>query len=93
MALTKGYELDNLLQTGKDSILKVLYSGGVIRKRKLQRGQVINFNEIISNDVSKDLKKPQLVTPQSPDTKDLLKTYESVYLFKWLFPESSIVGE
>lgn len=71
----------------------MLYSGGVIRKKKLQRGQVINFNEIISNDVSKDLKTPPIVTPTSTDAKDLLKTYESVYLFKWLFPESSIVGE
>lgn len=34
-ALTKGYELDNLLIQGRDSILQVLFSGGVIRGKKL----------------------------------------------------------
>ena len=35
MALTKGYELDSLLSQGKDSVLEVLFSGGVIRGNKL----------------------------------------------------------
>jgi len=34
-AMTKGYELDDLLTKAKDSVLKVLFSGGVIRGKKL----------------------------------------------------------
>lgn len=34
-ALTKGYELDDLLAKVKDKALQVLFSGGVIRGKKL----------------------------------------------------------
>jgi len=34
-AMTKGYELDDLCTKAKDSVLKVLFSGGVIRGKKL----------------------------------------------------------
>jgi len=34
-AVTKGYELDTFLSKGKDSVLNVLFSGGVIRGKKL----------------------------------------------------------
>jgi hypothetical protein len=46
MALTKGYELDNLLVKAKDSILQVFFSGGVIRGKKLQRSSVLVFDEV-----------------------------------------------
>lgn len=45
-AITKGYELDGLLSQGKDAVLKVLFSGGVIRGKKLQRGSVYIFNDV-----------------------------------------------
>ena len=35
MALTKGYELDNLLMKAKDPVLQVFFAGGVIRGKKL----------------------------------------------------------
>ena len=47
MALTKGYELDGLLAKGKDSVLQVFFAGGVIRGKKLQRGSVYLFDEVI----------------------------------------------
>ena len=52
-------------------MLKVLYSGGVIRKKKLQKGHVINFNEIISNDVSKDVKSI-MPTTSSSNSKNIV---------------------
>lgn len=27
--------------------------------------------------------------PNSPSAEQIMKTYETVYLFKWLFPESN----
>lgn len=35
LALTKGYELDSLLSQAQDSVLQVLFNGGVIRGKKL----------------------------------------------------------
>ena len=45
-ALTKGYELDDLLSKAKDKVLQVLFSGGVIRGKKLQRGSVLTFLDV-----------------------------------------------
>lgn len=44
-ALTKGYELDDLLTKAKDAVLQVFFSGGVIRGKKLQRSNVLVFDE------------------------------------------------
>ena len=52
-ALTKGYELDELLTKAKDAVLQVFFSGGVVRGKKLQRSNVLVFD-----DVSADNKKP-----------------------------------
>lgn len=46
MAITKGYELDDLLQKGKDSVLQVFFAGGVIRGKKLQRSNVLVFDDV-----------------------------------------------
>ena len=47
MTITKGYELDGLLSKAKDSVLQVFFAGGVIRGKKLQRGSVYVFDEVI----------------------------------------------
>ena len=47
-AMTKGYELDDLIVKAKDSVLKVFFSGGVIRGKKLQRGSVFVFADVIN---------------------------------------------
>lgn len=46
MALTKGYELDDLLQKAKDNVLHVFFAGGVIRGKKLQRSSVLIFDDV-----------------------------------------------
>lgn len=46
MAISKGYELDGLLAKAKDSVLQVFFSGGVVRGKKLQRSNVLMFDEI-----------------------------------------------
>ena len=45
--IAKSIELEGLLQKAKDSVLKVLFSGGVVRGKKLQRGSVYVFGEEI----------------------------------------------
>lgn len=45
MALTRGYELDTLLQKYKDKILHFFFAGGVIKGKKLKRGKVLAFKE------------------------------------------------
>ena len=91
MALTKGYELDDLLQKAKDSVLQVFFSGGVIRGKKLQRSNVLIFGEDVT-----DSKKTEGITyetkdnPNTPSAEQIMKAYETVYLLKWLFPEQVI---
>lgn len=45
MAISKGYELDALLAKAKDSVLQVFFAGGVVRSKKLQRSNVLKFDE------------------------------------------------
>ena len=47
--MTKGYALDEYLHSAKDSGLNVLFSGGVVKNKKLQRGNIYVFEEIIDN--------------------------------------------
>lgn len=46
-AIAKAGELNALATEGKDFVLKVLFSGGVIRDKKLQRGSVYMFSEVL----------------------------------------------
>ena len=52
--LTKGYALDEYLQQAKDPGLNVLFSGGVVKNKKLQRGNIYIFEDIV--DQAKNLK-------------------------------------
>ena len=45
--IAKSIEREGLLHKAKDSVLKVLFSGGVVRGKKLQRGSVYVFGEEI----------------------------------------------
>lgn len=47
--LTKGYALDEYLQQAKDSGLNVLFSGGVVKNKKLQRGNIYMFEDVLDN--------------------------------------------
>lgn len=46
-ALAKAVELQTLFSKARDAVLKVLFSGGVIRGKKLQRGSVYVMNDLI----------------------------------------------
>lgn len=94
--LTKGYALDEYLQQAKDSGLNVLFSGGVVKNKKLQRGNIYIFGDVI--DQQKMLKKQTggnqgkktNDTSGEPNTDQIVKAYESVYLLKWLFPDTTV---
>ena len=45
--IAKAIELESLLHKAKDAVLKVLFSGGVVRGKKLQRGSVYVFGDEI----------------------------------------------
>jgi hypothetical protein len=47
MALTKGYELDGLLAKSRDQVLQVFFAGGVMRNKKLQRGNIYVFDDVV----------------------------------------------
>ena len=47
-ALAKAVELQSLFAKAKDAVLKVLFSGGVIRGKKLQRGSVYVMADLIN---------------------------------------------
>lgn len=46
LTLAKGNELEVLLSKAKDDVMRVLFSGGVIRGKKLQRGSVYTFGDV-----------------------------------------------
>lgn len=78
-AISKASELNSLFVAGKDHVLKVLFSGGVIRDRKLQRGSVYTFAEAVPSDEKRG------------PTKELQTALESVALLKWLIrPEGDL---
>lgn len=90
-AISKGYELDSLLFKAKDSVLQVFFAGGVIRGKKLQRSNVLMFDEI-NDQKTLQGKSFEVVkdNPNTPSAEQIVKAYQTVYLFKWLFPESLI---
>ena len=85
--LTKGYALDKYLDEAKDSGLNVLFSGGVVKNKKLQRGNIFEFQDVL--DKSKKSASKSKSPPPNPSTSQIIQTYETVYLLKWLFPETS----
>lgn len=55
LTLAKGNELEMILSKAKDDVMRVLFSGGVIRGKKLQRGSVYTFADV---DTSSMLERP-----------------------------------
>lgn len=88
-AISKGYELDNLLSKAKDSVLQVFFSGGVIRGKKLQRSNVLMFDENAADTKRVEGRSHERTkdNPNTPSAEQILNAYQTVYLFKWLFPE------
>ena len=48
-ALTKGYALDSVLNSGGDTMLSFMFNGGVVKGAKLQKGKVLVFTEALSS--------------------------------------------
>ncbi len=76
LAITKGYELDTLIHSAKDPLLHILFSGGVIRHKKLQRGSVLLFGDMVSAAPSDE-----------PKLTGIKKARETVYLLQWWLPQ------
>ena len=85
LALTKGFELDTLLHNIKDTLLTILFSGGIIRHKKLQKGPIITFNEIIPSNM--------LMSSPTNQKTSLQRAYETVYLLQLWIPKKEINNE
>ena len=72
--------------------MNVLFSGGVVKNKKLQRGNIYIFEDVIEQQkmLKKKHSKPADANPNDPTTEQIIKAYESVYLLKWLFPDTAI---
>ena len=92
--LTKGYALDEYLQLAQDPGLNVLFSGGVIKNKKLQRGNVFEFEDMLGKS---GLKRPKQDKGHAskrdgaePSPQQIVEAHQTIYLLKWLFPEASV---
>lgn len=83
-ALSRGFELDSLLNKAGDPLLSFIFNGGVIRGTKFQKGRVLVFDHASSEKENDD----NTENPNEPDTERVVKTFETVYLFNWLIPDN-----
>ena len=83
-ALSRGFELDSLLNKAGDSLLSFIFNGGVIRGTKFQKGRVLVFDHASSEKENDE----NTENPNEPDTERVIKTFETVYLFQWLIPDT-----
>lgn len=75
MALSKGYEMDMIFQKAKDDVMRVLFSGGVIRDKKLKWGSVYSLSDIdLSSDAS------------MPNQEKITYLYENIQLLQRICP-------
>ena len=81
-ALAKAIELQTLFDKAHDAVLKVLFSGGVIRGKKLQRGSVYVMSDLVDqqrNSSQNAMNAPASVTV---DAHQMAKFYERILLLK-----------
>jgi hypothetical protein len=50
IALSTAFDFESFIEKAKDPLLQVLFSGGVIRNKKLQRGTILQLNSASSKD-------------------------------------------
>ena len=85
-ALSRGFELDTLLNKSEDSLLSFIFNGGVVRGTRLQRGKVLLFDQ-----ASSEQKEDESIdNPNAPETERIISTFETVYLFQFWVPETYI---
>ena len=85
-ALSRGFELDTLLNKSGDALVSFIFNGGVVRGTRLQRGKVLLFDQASSEQEEKESHE----NPNTPETESMLKTFETVYLFQFLVPDTYI---
>ena len=68
-----------------------------MKNKKLQRGNIFMFEDIIDKKGMKGIKSKQPSkykrvgeNPNEPGVEQIIKAYETVYLLKWLFPEVAV---
>lgn len=83
-ALSRGFELDTLLNKSGDWVLSFIFNGGVVRGTRLQRGKVLVFDHASSEQENEEVND----NPNTPETERVIKTFETVYLFQWLVPDN-----
>eukprot|EP01016_Furgasonia_blochmanni_P003180 TRINITY_DN11245_c0_g1_i1.p1 TRINITY_DN11245_c0_g1~~TRINITY_DN11245_c0_g1_i1.p1 ORF type:complete len:237 (-),score=30.72 TRINITY_DN11245_c0_g1_i1:34-744(-) len=52
LTLSTAFDLENFLNKGRDPLLQILFSGGVIRNNKLQKGTILQLNSSTSRPYS-----------------------------------------
>jgi len=89
MSLTWGFELDSLLNKTKGTLLEFFFTGGVIWGTKIQRGTILIFPEVDSQKSDREKKE----NPNSPSSEEVVRTYETVYIFQFLIPREIMIKE
>ena len=95
LTLTKAYALDEYLKHAQDAGLNVLFSGGVIRNKKLQRGSIFMFEDVVEK-AGANISQPQTPYKRVGDDptaygctpEGLLRAQDAIYLMKWLYSEA-----
>ena len=82
-ALAKAIELQTLFAKARDAVLKVLFSGGVIRGKKLQRGSVYVMNDLIDQQKNNNT-GGSAALQESTDPSLLVSLYERIMLLRCL---------
>ena len=90
-AFAKAIELQTLFSKARDDVLKVLFSGGVIRGKKLQRGSVYVMSELLEQ----QRKSGSSASADTAIDSDQLATFiERILLLKCIIsaPRCSLSG-
>ncbi|EAS01558.2 dual specificity phosphatase domain protein (macronuclear) [Tetrahymena thermophila SB210] len=80
LALSSAYDLESLIEKGRENILQIFFEGGVILKDKLKNGKVIQLNSTSNRPHNKELEQ------------EISKMSQTIFLFKFLFPLNSFRG-
>ena len=70
--LTKGYALDKYLDEAKDSGLNVLFSGGVVKNKKLQRGNIFEFQDVLDKSKKSNMKSKSPTRDAPPNASQIV---------------------
>ena len=75
--ITRSCELKGLLDRARDQVLNILFSGGVIRGKKLQRGSIYRFDDILDKKAELEFIRDN---PGVPSKQEIGDAHKSVSL-------------